>query len=83
MGICHRSLCRYLNIHSNRLAGQAGACRFVWNHFLSRQQQEYAAYQEGTRPEPPNLSFYGMGCELRRCGMNRIVLGYRTMGTRK
>ena len=43
IGICHRSLCRYLNTRSNRLAGQAGACRFVWNHFLSRQQQEYAA----------------------------------------
>ncbi|MCE2468897.1 MAG: helix-turn-helix domain-containing protein [Caldilineaceae bacterium] len=38
-----------MNTRSNRLAEQAGACRFVWNHFLSRQQQEYAAYQAGTR----------------------------------
>ncbi|MYD90046.1 MAG: helix-turn-helix domain-containing protein [Caldilineaceae bacterium SB0662_bin_9] len=53
MGICHRSRCRCLSTPSNRLAGQAGACCFVWNHFLSRQQQEYAACQAGTHPDLP------------------------------
>ncbi len=42
------------------LAGTAGACRFVWNYFLARQQQEYAAYQEGDRENAPGVSAFSM-----------------------
>ena len=27
---------------AHKLAGTAGACRFVWNHFVARTQQEYS-----------------------------------------
>ena len=47
-----------------RLAGQAGACRFVWNHFLARKQQEYAAFQAGRREQAPSLTFFSLGQEF-------------------
>ena len=46
------------------LAGTAGACRFVWNHFLARIQQEYAAYQAGERKEAPRVTFFSLGQEF-------------------
>ena len=47
-----------------RLAGTAGACRRVWNYFLDRTQQEYAAYQSGARAEAPSLTFFSLGKEF-------------------
>ena len=44
-----------------RLAGTAGACRFVWNYFLARTQQEYAAYQAGERAQAPRVTFFSLG----------------------
>ncbi len=47
-----------------QLAGTAGSCRFVWNHFLAQKQQEYADYKAGTREVAPNVSCYGLGQEF-------------------
>ena len=47
-----------------RLAGTAGACRRVWNYFLDRTQQEYAAYQSGARADAPGLTFFSLGKEF-------------------
>ncbi len=47
-----------------RLAGTAGACRWVWNHFLARQQWRYrpwCAYRIGPCP---TVSFFGLGKEF-------------------
>ncbi len=49
---------------AHQLAGTAGACRFVWNHFLARTQQEYAAYQEGAREQGPQVTFFSLGREF-------------------
>ncbi len=49
---------------AQRLAGTAGACRWVWNHFLAHKQQAYAAYQDGKRSVPPHVSAYGMFVEF-------------------
>ena len=46
---------------AHQLAGTAGACRFVWNYFLARTQQEYAAYQAGTRAQAPRVTFFSLG----------------------
>ena len=40
-----------------QLAGQAGACRFVWNHFLARNPQDYAESKDGKQDKAPDLSF--------------------------
>ena len=49
---------------AHQLAGTAGACRFVWNHFLARTQQEYAAYREGAREQGPQVTFFSLGQEF-------------------
>ena len=55
---------------AHQLAGTAGACRFVWNHFLALKRQQYRAYRCGQDykigPEKPkpNLTFFGMGLEF-------------------
>ena len=49
---------------AQQLAGTAGACRFVWNHFLARIQQEYAAYQAGERKQAPRVTFFSLGKEF-------------------
>ena len=36
-----------------QLAGTAGVGRKVWNYFLARAKQEYAAYKAGVRAEAP------------------------------
>ncbi len=46
---------------AHQLAGTAGACRFVWNYFLARTQQEYAAYQAGARAQAPRVTFFSLG----------------------
>ena len=49
---------------AQQLAGTAGACRFVWNHFLALKQQAYRDYRcwqdykIGPEKPKPNLSFF-------------------------
>ena len=45
---------------AGRLAGQAGACRFVWNEMLARQKAACeAARQAGGKP--PSVTFFSLG----------------------
>ena len=49
-----------------KLAGTAGACRFVWNYFLAKKQQEYKNYRcwqdykIGPEHKKPSLTFFSM-----------------------
>ena len=67
-GTVHRSVRLRLLPESravaHQLAGTAGACRFVWNYFLARTQQEYAAYREGAREQGPQVTFFSLGQEF-------------------
>ena len=50
------------------LARLAGACRFVWNHFLAANQEAMKLHQEG-KSDKPSTSFYSLArqfTELRR-----------------
>ena len=55
---------------AQQLAGTAGACRFVWNHFLALKQQQYRDYrcwqdyQIGPEKPKPQLSFFSLGREF-------------------
>ena len=54
---------------AHQMAGTAGACRFVWNHFLARQTHAYRCWQEfriGDRPSPTRFSMYKEFTALRR-----------------
>ena len=54
------------------LAGQAGACRKVWNYFLDKTTSDYRNYQHwrdfriGPERPKPNVSFYGMGTQFTK-----------------
>ncbi len=66
--IIHRSVRMRLLPESRaaaqQLAGTAGACRKVWNHFRARIEQEYADYKAGARAEAPRLTFFSLGKEF-------------------
>ena len=66
--IIHRSVRMRLLPESRaaaqQLAGTAGACRKVWNHFRARIEQEYADYKAGARVEAPRLTFFSLGKEF-------------------
>ena len=57
------------------LAQVAGACRYVWNHFLACNRRDYATYKLRKpmfdagllveKPSPPSLSFQSMGVRFR------------------
>ncbi len=50
---------------AQKLAGQAGACRFVWNHFLGRNQEVmewWRRYPELTAK--PKTPFFSLGFEF-------------------
>ena len=55
---------------AHQLAGTAGACRFVWNHFLARKQQQYKAYRcwqdykIGPEKAKPQLSCFSLNQEF-------------------
>ncbi len=52
---------------ARKLAGQAGACRFVWNHFLgeNRKQMElWRRYPELTAK--PKISFFSLGVQFTK-----------------
>ena len=54
-----------------KLVQIAGACRYVWNHFLARNRRDYATYKLRkalfdaglvfNKPSPPSVSFHSMG----------------------
>ncbi len=46
------------------LAGQAGACRWLWNHLLAQKQDAYRQWQENPENPKPCLSFYALGKEF-------------------
>ena len=66
------------------LNGLAGACRFVWNHFIAANQEQYNLYQlaktlgiEGIKKPP--VSFESLGkafVELRNSPGHEWLLGY-------
>ena len=45
---------------AQRVAAVAGACRFVWNHFLAENHEAMAAWKEG-QGEKPATSFFTLG----------------------
>ncbi len=54
---------------AHQLAGTAGACRWVWNHFLARQQKRYADWQDyqiGPKPTVSAYDMFGVFAALRR-----------------
>ena len=75
---------------AHQMAGTAGTCRLVWNHFLARQTHAYRCWQEfriGDRPSPTRFSMYKEFTALRRdpqaawlqaygCAEVRYVLKY-------
>ncbi len=53
---------------AKKLAGLAGACRFVWNVMLAQQNEAYEKAKEAGE-KPPSVSFFSLGkrfTELRR-----------------
>ncbi len=46
------------------LAGTAGACRWVWNHFLARQQHKWRCWQDYKIGPQPQVSFFALGKEF-------------------
>ena len=49
--------------NARRLAGQAGACRFVWNEMLAQHNAAYEAAKE-SGDKPPSVSFFSLGREF-------------------
>ncbi len=55
---------------AHQLAGTAGACRFIWNHFVALKQRQYFEYRcwqdykIGLAKPRPNMTFFGMGTEF-------------------
>ncbi len=45
---------------AKKLAGLAGACRFVWNAMLAQQNEAYAKAKE-SKEKPPSTSFFSLG----------------------
>ncbi len=64
---------------ARQLAGTAGACRFVWNHFLARQTHLYRCWRDYRIGEKPRVSFFSLGKEftaLRRDPENAWLQEY-------
>ena len=45
----------------NRLAGMAGACRYVWNHMLADCERRYALWQAYRIGPKPPITFFTLG----------------------
>ncbi len=45
---------------AHQLAGTAGACRFVWNHFLARKSHAYRCWREFRIGDPPRLTRFSL-----------------------
>ncbi len=49
------------------LARTAGACRYVWNHFLARNKREYALHRKYPNSRrKPSLTFQSLGVEFTK-----------------
>ncbi len=46
---------------ARQLAGTAGACHWVWNHFLTRQRFHWQCWQDYRIGPKPVVSFFGLG----------------------
>ena len=46
--------------NARKLAGIAGACRFVWNYFLAKNKEEYKQAKESDGKKP-SISFFSLG----------------------
>ncbi len=66
--IIHRSVRMRLLPESRaaaqQLAGTAGVCRFVWNHFLARQTHVYRSWRDYRIGEKLRVSFFSLGKEF-------------------
>ncbi len=51
-------------IKAQQLAGTAGACRWVWNHFLARQQFRWQCWQDYRIGPKPAVSAYDLFVEF-------------------
>ena len=68
---------------ARKLAGIAGACRFVWNYFLAQNKEEYKR-AKGSDGKKPSISFFSLGkqfTQLRKeidwlSGYSFIVVRY-------
>ncbi len=49
---------------AQQLAGTAGACRWVWNRFLARQQFRWRCWQDYRIGPRPSVSFFSLGKEF-------------------
>ena len=49
--------------NASKLSGIAGACRFVWNHFLAKNKEEYELAKENGAKKP-STSFFSLGKEF-------------------
>lgn len=50
---------------ARQLFGLAGACRFIWNHFLATHQQAYRLHKEHPDAHPkPAISFFSLAREF-------------------
>ena len=50
---------------AEKLSQYAGACRFVWNHFLAKNKWDYYAHRMGLRAKP-SVSFESFGVAFTR-----------------
>ncbi len=46
---------------ARHLVGRAGACRWIWNHFLARQQRHWQRGQAFRVGPKSRIPFFGMG----------------------
>ena len=51
--------------NASRLAGQAGACRYVWNEIL-RRSLDARRKAEAAGEDPPSASFFSLGREFKK-----------------
>ena len=49
--------------NASKLSGIAGACRFVWNHYLAKNKEEYDLAKENGAKKP-STSFFSLGKEF-------------------
>lgn len=59
---------------AHQLSGTAGACRFVWNHFLAkttRDCQNWLDYRIGNKP---SVSYYSLGTQFTKLRQQTLWL---------
>ncbi len=66
---------------ARQLAGTAGACRWVWNHFLTRQQCRWQCWQDYKIGSPPQVSFFRLARSSQPCAGVLNTVGCRNTVT--